>query len=289
LTPEFCRQFLDLPMAPGVSAPHTANRPTFQKSYASLMKSGDFEWGNQILLQVVYNNVVYRIGGDYLCQGRLLLGDDPAWSKTIRSLRFTVSSEEEFRAIISHVSIYLIPSSETRMRRSLVRLLCSQEWAEIPGAVALSILGGFAFFVWKDAAERRERMRRGFEFTLLQNFPVGPRVAGFIIWAMTTHPNARYLRKRPVTAAMLATFCADDAAASDFWSGVADSRALAKTDPRVLLSKKLLRPFRLDRTSIESSDEKVYRPCAAAWNAWRDNRQLKVLRQLRDEDRPTFH
>jgi hypothetical protein len=175
------------------------------------------------------------------------------------------------------------------MQRSLAQLLCSQEWAEIPGSVALSILRGFAFFVWKDAAERRERMRRGFEVTLLKNFPVGPRVAGFIISAMTTHPDARYLRGRPVTAAMLATFCTDDAAASDFWSGVADSGALAKTDPRVLLSKELSSPPRLDRTSIESSDEKVYRLCAVAWNAWRDNRQLKVLRQPRDEDRPTFH
>lgn len=101
-------------------------------------------------------------------------------------------------------------------------------------------------------------------------------------WSLSRNiEGQRKIRRAPVYAAMYSTYLVDPEACQLFWTAVRDGTGYPRRDPDRVLHNYL------GETKVVSSSKKAYMSesreifyskCIHAWNAWRTNRELTVLK-----------
>jgi hypothetical protein len=98
--------------------------------------------------------------------------------------------------------------------------------------------------------------------------------------------ESRFMLRKPVVAAMFETFGKVPTIASEFWETIATGlRIDSKLDARYKLREDLLKKYtpiptgrKLSDVKRNMTDEQVYRLCIVAWNRWRKDEKVQVLK-----------
>jgi hypothetical protein len=250
------------------------------------MKRGTFLPEQVQIVTCTNGGKEYRMNGQHTCWARLEM--ETKYRCPIQHLRYTAKTENDMRRLYASID---------RMKsRSMGNVVCSylfdtEEWKAFSKRTLMKLAEALAFWLWQGDHERgmHDGDDRAYLLTT-EYFKLGQSVATFVEQSKGTGSN--HVRRRPVIAAMLATFARSAPASLEFWSAVRDGTGFGnKNDSRLVLRNMLVtssisigKGATIDKKSVSS--EEVYRWCVYAWNAFRRGDATKQIKAPLNCDRP---
>lgn len=250
------------------------------------MKRGTFMPEQVMLITCTLDGKEYRMNGQHTCWARLEM---PAnYRCPVQRLRYRAETENDMRRLYASID---------RMKgRSGGNVVCSYlfdtpEWAGFSKATVMKLAEAIGFWLWENDHQRHSRDGDDRAYLLMTTYYKLGRLVGQFVQD-SVGESAKHIRRRPVIAAMLATFSKGQGPAIEFWTAVRDGVGFgSKTDPRLVLRNNLVNAAigvgmgaAEDKKSVDG--EEMYRWCIYAWNTWRRDEPLKQLKAMRGADRP---
>lgn len=284
LNHDFATDFLNLPE-------FSSDRPLDNGHVVRLltaMKRGTFLPEQVMLISctLATTGKEFRMNGQHTCWARLEM--DAKYRCPIQHLRYRAETENDMRRLYASID---------RMKaRTTGNVVCSYlydtpEWKAFSKRTLMKLAEALAFWLWDEDHERGKHDGDDRAYLLMtDHYQLGQKVAKFVEESKGT--NTQHIRRRPVIAAMMATFSKSTPASIEFWTAVRDGTGMGnKGDPRLVLRNNLVTTSigvgvgaTTDKKSAGS--EEVYRWCVFAWNAFRRGDQVKILKAPLNADRP---
>lgn len=228
----------------------------------------------------------YRMNGQHTSWARLEMPEK--YRCPVQHLRYHAKTDNDMRRLYASID---------RMKgRATGNVVCSYlfdtpEWEGFSKRTLVKLAEALGFWLWE--SEHHRNLRDGDDRAFLlstTHFNLGKKIGAFIE-ASGGH-NAAHVRRRPVIAAMFATFNKAAGPADEFWSSVRDGTGFGNVnDPRLRLRNNLRdaaistgRGTTDEKRSV--SGEEMYRWCILSWNAWRRGDAMKLLKAPMNCDRP---
>jgi hypothetical protein len=209
-------------------------------------------------------------------------------SKEVRVLHYKCRTEDELRLLYADTDGGI---KRNQREKKMALLAGSAGFEGIPQGTLNLITEGYALYRWTDPKERRknnnpDQIAEAIKAGKSDN-ELCSAVAHFLVDHAQGH-KLTFVKTDSVVAAMLATFQVDQEAAKTFWLSVFSGANLSESDPRLLLSRWLLESKAKAKSKDGTKDTKedVLLMCLAAWNPWRRNRKIDVLKMPRGRKRP---
>lgn len=262
-------EFLELATFPG-------ERPVRERHVQYLydeMVSGRFLWDNVILAtaECSEDNKTYRINGQHTCWARVNL-DDSA-KVEVRSCRYRVENMTKVKELYS---VFDRNAPRTNGHISKILLMDTNASRDIPNSIISRLVSGFKihFSESEGGAFNPEEITAIITSNHSELFN---KVGHF---ARVHYEDGVWIRRSSVLGAMFSTFESSEAKSNEFWTPVCDGVGLmARTDARWALRNYLTTH---SMSSVGGSEtvgpETMYRVCINAWNHWRRNKEVSVLR-----------
>jgi len=234
------------------------------------------EWVHLIICR--YNGKTYRMNGQHTAWARLEM---PAgWKCGVKVLEYEAQTEQDVRTLYSSID-----RSSPRTRANVIEsyLAGSEEFKSVKTATLRAVPRGFSQWFWTSQHERCQHDGDDVAYLLrTDHYDLAIRVCSFL--DKLSPKEHKHIFRGPVVAALFATFHKAPQIAPKFWMPVCDGTGMEKrTDPRLKLRTTLLQAavgFGGGATSEKKrvSQEEMFRLCIAAWNAFRQERPLQILR-----------
>ena len=143
-----------------------------------------------------------------------------------------------------------------------------------------NIVGALAYREWGQNARHHTKDARA---KLLGKYGPDARFLHTVAWQ--DHDDTRHVRRVPVMVAMLATKAKSVADSAEFWGQVRDGELLKRTDPahklRYFLTNLAVgRGLRAANDNSRATWGEVIGKCYIAWNAYRTEKPLKMLKYV---------
>lgn len=238
--------------------------------------SGRFLWHNVILASAKLGDRHFRINGQHTCWMRVSIPDsrEPVDEAYVTERVYIVKNSEQLRALYATFDTNA-PRSQGHIAK--VVLLDTDAGANIRGSYFNFLVSGFKLFLTDNAkglnaTEVLESIKN--EHSELFN-AVG-------LFFSRHYAGCSWIKRAAVVGAMFATFEKSKKAAEEFWVPTVTGIGLnTKTDPRYRL-----REFMQEhghhaalRGKENVSAEQAYRVCLFAWNHWRNNAAVQLLKR----------
>lgn len=242
------------------------------------INSGRFNWDVVIMARAELRGVTYKINGQHTAWARLAVPDEP--SPVVREIVYRVDSDEQLKALYATFD-RAKPRSDTHLTR--LELLGTAAADGLAPRTVTRITPGFK--LWKYPV--REQYAR-----------VGPAEIAAVVnqqyaklfnlvgkfYATFDKNGLAVMERSPVVAAMFETFDRFPSVAPAFWRDTIDGTNLVKSDARWHL-RRYLETSTLGKFSNVPgvkivNTEEMYLTCLAAWNRWRKNEEVKLLKPL---------
>jgi len=247
------------------------------------MNRGTFrpEWVN--IITCVLNGVEYRMNGQHTAWARL---EKPAnWRCPVTHMKYEAGDAEDMRRLYSSID-----RGGTRSTGDVTisYLYGTAEFDGLGKKALRTLVEGFGFWKWEIETERLRHDADDRCYLLKTDaYQLAKHVVKFL---MTIDKESRHIMRRPVVAAMFATYNKAIAAADDFWSPVRDGTGMRDSDdPRLKLRNALMSSSVNIGNGVESkkavSSEEMFRWCIQAWNCYRVGQSLKQVKALLDKPR----
>ena len=274
------KELLDMPTITGerrFRTRHAAN-------LVSHMHRGTFHW-NLVTLIVCRckeqhgehpAGTTFRMNGQHTCWARLQMPEN--YRAPIRFVRYTAATEHDMRMLYATIDR---AAARTKGNVILSYILGDDEYASYNAHVLKYVTPGVPLWLWETREQKSNHDGDDVAYVMLKEKSA---VVHAVCRFLNNFPAAdyRHIMRAPVAAAMLATFSKDREAAAEFWTAVATSVGFTSaTDARRVLNKYLM------ETSIKASSsgrpkldttEGMYRVCISAWNAWRSQKPVRLVR-----------
>jgi len=242
------------------------------------MKRGTFhpEWVSIITCKL--GDKVYRMNGQHTAWARLDM--PPKWPCEVTILEYEASTVEDMRTLYS-----TIDRGSPRTRANVIDsyLVGTEEFKEAKVQTIRFVPRGFTCWFWPTKNERSKHDGDDVAYLLkTDHYDLTLKICSFLNkYSPREH---KHIFRGGVIGAMFATFHKAPQIATDFWSPVADGIGFSqRSDPRLKLRNELMQTAvgygggaRSDKKKV--SQELMFRNCIHAWNAFRENRVLQVLR-----------
>lgn len=240
------------------------------------MNKGTFNFSVIVLASCLYKGTVYKINGQHTCWAIMFLDDNP--SPEVQEKQFEVETAEQLRLLYASFDRGKVRSDPHLVR---VHLAGNEALKELNARIISHLSGGFRFWLFEKKDQQR-RVRSDDIADLIQNEYLSLfRAIGLYVQKMKDM-NLAVLRKQAVFAALFETFYLVPTIAPSFWDAVASGEDLSRGDARLTLRNYLLTTA-IDRAGSGSTkrvidSETAYRCCIAAWNHWRKDTKIEILR-----------
>lgn len=279
---EFCNWLLEL-------TAFDPDRPLDDQHVAYLinaMKRGTFRPEQVTIMTCVLDGQEYRMNGQHTAWARWEMPD--SYRCPIQHLRYRAETENDMRSLYGSID-RLKPRTNGNV--IVAYLFGTTEWNGTSKAVLRKLAEGMTFWKWGGGHEAHSHDADDRAFMLMtDHYDLSRKVGAFL--EASAGRDGKHIQRRPVVAAMFATFSKSAAAASEFWSSVRDGVGFGdKHDPRLVLRNGLLsasigigRGATDEKKSVTT--EEMYRWSIHAWNAYRNQQPLKILKAVLSADRP---
>lgn len=252
------------------------------------MKAGMFRWEQVQIIVCRYDGKDYRMNGQHTCWARLNM-PEKNYPAPAQLLRYEAASEHDMRQLYASID-----RNKARSSGNVVvsYLAGRQEFIQFNKRILRALAEALAFWKWDLESQRLLHTPDDRAYLMLtDHYQLTTKVGNFINSSKSA--DIKHLHRRPVIAAMYATFDKAPEIAAQFWKAVALGEMLAKDDPRMQLRNKLLsstiaaggRAVTSDVTT--TSSEEMFRWCILAWNAHRQGKPLKLFKVYLDTPRQT--
>ena len=279
---EFCKWLLEL-------TAFDPDRPLDEnhvKHLNNAMKRGTFMPEQVMIITCSLDGTEYRMNGQHTAWARWDMPHD--YRCPIQHLRYKAETENDMRRLYASID-RLKPRTTGNIIVSY--LFGTPEWKGTSRAVLRKMAEGMSFWKWSGKHEQHLHDADDRAFLLMtDHYDLARKVAAFL--EASAGKDGRHVQRRPVVAAMFATFSKSANAATEFWSAVRDGVGFGdKHDPRLVLRNGLLSASiavgagaAAEKKSVSS--EEMFRWSIQAWNAWRNEQPLKLLKAMLSADRP---
>lgn len=283
-TMDLARVFIEMPEFTGERALRTEHVDTLTKH----AKNGTFLTNEACLVDCICkyeNGRIRRLNGHHTSWMRTYLPED--WTPKIRHRRYEVETEDEFREIYSLIDRNAVrtPGHVTQSR-----LYDTARWQGISKRALTYTKNGLAYWLWGHDPYQRQRHKVDEIISLMdtEHYTLCHEVATFCNAIGT---NEAFLKRACVMAAILATFAKAKNDAQKFWTDVRTGVGITDMhDPRKTLRDYLQRFRVLGANSFDKANqtpaENMYKGCLYAWNAWRRNEKLQLIKVADKDKRP---
>lgn len=248
------------------------------------MQRGTFhpEWVHLIVCD--YKGKTWRMNGQHTAWARLEMPDD--WPCAVMLQEYIAKSEQDMRILYSSID-----RSAARTKANVIHsyLKGTNGFADIPAWIMKVLTPGFSVWQWQKTNQRRQHDGDDIAYLLQTDFyELAMRVGGFL--KRMGNKECGHVKRAPVVGAMFATFQKAPRIAHDFWAPVILGTGIDSTsDPRMKLRNSL------QAVSMSSgsrtgkryvSQEAMFRMCIFAWNAFREDKPMQLLKTSDVGNRP---
>ena len=228
----------------------------------------------------------YKVNGQHTAWAVALMQQfEEGYSIEVRELHYEVDTIDQLRTLYASFDRGR-PRTGTHLAK--VHVAGTPQTEGIPDRVVQNLIAGMR--LWQTANPKSKECRLTPEqiATLIrQHYPETFRLVALFA---TTHQEAKtIMRKAPVMAAMLATYDKLPSRAHEFWEPVATglgftSKSDARYRLRDLLQTSGLRSDTQTRNGVDA--ESMYRLCILAWDKWRTDAPVEILRTPKTRTKP---
>lgn len=266
------------------------------------MIAGTFRWEQVSLATCTLDGHEVRMNGQHTCWARLQADDElrkqdeDNWKfrkiqppkRYVQWLRYEAATEQDMRQLYATMD-----RGKPRGRGMVVTsyLSGSDEFPGYSKGNLRMLASGLALWLWETSRERKLHSPDEVSYLMLKDYHKLCLRVGTII-RESRPADFKHMRRGPVIGAMFATIHKAPEKGQEFWRTVRDGTGFeAKDDPRLTLRNYLmlasLAVGQMDGTDSKVvSEEDMHRACLMAWNAWRAERPLKLLKPGSTEGRP---
>lgn len=252
------------------------------------MQRGTFRPELVTLITCECSGVTYRMNGQHTAWARLDVDAD--FECPVKLLEYVAVSEEDMRGLYASID-----RSSPRTKANVIQsyLAGTTEFDGLKRHVVMGLPYGLSVWLWPTSAERRRHDGDDMAFLIkTTHYDLAMKVAGFL--NTCAYNDSKHIFRAPAVAAMFATFSKAPNIAKDFWRPVADGVGIDKKgDPRLRLRNWLMQTAlglgegaKSDKKQV--NQEYMYRACVAAWNAFREGRDLQVIKPVVTGKRPVL-
>lgn len=254
------------------------------KRLTDAMARGTFHWEWVKIVLCRYNGNVYRMNGQHTCWARLNRpADEPSPCSV---MMYEAETEYDMRQLYASIDRNA-PRTKSNVIDSY--LAGTEEYGHVKRATLARLPQGYTLWKWETVEDRRNNDGDDVAFLLLsEDYKLATQVAAFL--DAFINADTMFLFRAPVIAAMFATFHKAPTVAHSFWEAVASGIGFSSVDdPRNRLGRFLQRntlggsPAGVKSTVAQ---EEMFQACINAWNAFRQDRTLKVLKVVSTGGRP---
>lgn len=258
-------------------AERDVNENHIQELYDEMV-SGRFRSEHVNLATAELDGEIYRVNGQHTCWARTFM---PAnYSCIVRKLDYRVPDMEQLRKLYSVFD----PSYASRTVGHLTRVLLvdTPETEGIWTSMIPRMAAAYRFWKYESEDARRRMGHNEIANEVKKNSAIFQKVA---IFAQAYYNEVWFGRRMAVLAALFECIDKRPSLIDGFWKPVADGLGLMeKNDPRYALRNWLMSRSlnigeggRREKEKVTSPEE-MYRVCISAWNTWRANGKVTVLR-----------
>lgn len=288
-TRELATRLLEMPELPGERALRNKHVTTL----IAHMKRGTFlpERVDLITCLCDENGIDHRINGQHCCWAILEMPEDYECPGKVSLVKYRAKTMEDMRRLYASIDRN---APRTKSHVVNAHLAGTEQFRDLPPSLISLVAEGYAFHRWAQKHERTKRdgddvafMMQGEDAQLVNT------VVNYLnTFSITSIP---WMRRAPVVGGMFTTFSKAVKDSAQFWDSVRDGTGFdQKHDPRLKLRNSLMTckvssvggNQRGDRGAKSVSSEEIIRWIIHAWNAWRKNEPLTVLRAMLKADRP---
>lgn len=257
-----------------------ADRPLRQSHVDHLlreMRRGTFIESLVTLILCELDGAVYRMNGQHTCWATIYFAEESNDLYEVKLQRWKAKSEHDLRRLYASID-----RGAPRTKANVIQsyLVGTDGFARFSNRQIQEVSSGFSLWHWETAHERN--MYGGEDIAHLmqtQFLELCTRVGG--IYCQWSHRDQQYMMRAPVIAAMFATFQKVPRIAEEFWGVVSTGVGIqSENDPRHRLRNHLM-VFTVGNNSPgkkSQSAEEMYRVCLSAWNAFRDQKEVKFFK-----------
>lgn len=250
------------------------------------MKRGTFRPEFVCIIVCRFNGEVYRMNGQHTAWARVHRPAD--YQCQVTFIEYNAETEEDMRTLYASIDR---SSPRTRANVITAMLAGTEEFEGVKSGTLRIMPMGFALWHWKTAHERSQHDGDDVSYLVKTNhYDLAMKVCAFL--DKFGAKDYRHIMRTPVVAAMFATFNRAPQVATEFWTTVANGLRVEKAaDPRMRLRNELQRTAIAFGNGTQSdkktvSQEFMYRQCLVAWNAYREDRTLQIIKVPATGSRP---
>lgn len=268
LTEELAFKFLEMPTFAGERSVSETHVQYLYDQYST----GRFMWEQAQIATAILGDKQYRINGQHTCWMRVNVGNMKE-EPQVRELIYRVQNEENLRAVYCTFDRNKVRSNG----HSLKALLVGSTTAANLWTSGLGHLGrGLIFWKFGDSPQARAMTPEDVAALITGTYSDLFQSVG-LIW-QDVYESFVPIKRIPVISALFATVEARPNEAKEFWGPVATGLGLnVKTDARYQL-RRFLETHGRGLDLEQSSAEDMFRVCIGAWNRWRKNEPVQVLK-----------
>ena len=265
-------ELLDLP---GVKEERNVIDGWVQTLY-DCMRQGRFLWERVDLVTCTFDNVKYRLNGQHTCWARLNM---PAnYGAPAMLHHYKAATFDELLAVYAAIDANKVRSAG---HRTGILLTANEDAAGIPKSLRSLMSTGMVHWLYEQQKDQRKLQPEDkAELISDPKYSKTFRLVGDIVQENLS--VSRFLKRKPVLAALFATFDKVPTIAPEFWQPVADGIGLdERTDARWQLRQYLQQhglSANKDSGCRVVDTEVMYRVCIAAWNKWRAGVPVQLLK-----------
>jgi hypothetical protein len=271
----------DVPWERGLSQAHC-------DYLAREMMNGNFisEDVRLVLCECREDGSTYRINGQHTCYARVeYMPTD--WQPWVRLLTFRVDSLEHLRELYAR---YDRGRTRTSGNVIVARTFRTSEFPDIGSRSLKQMATGLRLFLWPESEHKLHPIDEVADLMLTTHKDLVIKVDSII---GIRNKASAHISRAPVIAAMFATCEKSFKGSQEFWTAVRDGEGLTKRSPQLtlrdFLQSSALGYGRGAGRRITLSRESMFRGCIFAWNKWRTNREMQIIKTLESGSRPRVH
>lgn len=284
LTVERAIAFLEMPV---FSGERNVSQTHVQYLYDQ-WRTGRFMWEQALIAVGMLDGASYRLNGQHTCWMRWGIDENNGKLKEeprIREIVYKVKTMEDLRGLYC-----TFDRNKTRTNgHSFKALIIGSSMTDGLWTSLLGHLGaGLMMYKFGDTTEARAMAPEDMAQISLKNYPELFKSVGMLLQDLWD--AFRPLRRKGVLGALFATMEAQPTRCKDFWGPVATGLTLnEETDARYKLRQFLEKHGHQQSSAKEASvisPEDAYRVCIGAWNRWRKNEPVSVLKSSEKRVKP---
>jgi hypothetical protein len=248
------------------------------------MEAGTFRWEQVQLITCRFEGREYRMNGQHTAWARLSM-PKTGLRTPVSMLKYEAQTDHDMRQLYASID-----RNKARTNSNVVisYLAGRQEFIQFNKRIIKALAESLAFWKWEIESQRSLHTPDDRAYLMLtDHYQLCTRVGNFL--NSSRMAGVKHLFRRPVIAAMYATFDKAPEVSQTFWQSVADGEMLSKDDARLALRNKLLTSSIAGGGKALSSDmhttssEEMFRWCIQSWNYYRQNKVLRSFKvQLSD-------